>query len=315
MIAPMSELTEITSGLRFPEGPIAMPDGSVILVEMFGPRLTRVLPDGSKVTIAEIPGGPNGAAIGPDGAVYLCNNGGRFTPSEFGGMLFPGAYDPAVYTGGRIQRVDLDTGVVIDLYTECDGRPLRAPNDLVFDAHGGFWFTDHGISDHANRTNDLTGIYYAKADGSHISEQVFPSESPNGIGLSPDGNTLYWAETYNGRVFRRAVAAPGVLAPAVPLDPSVVLNGLPGYQLLDSLAIDGEGNICVATLVNGGITVIAPTGETLQHVATGDLLTTNICFGDNDGSGEYRDAYVTLSATGKLLHMRWPYRGLRLNYL
>ena len=85
------ELTEITTGLRFPEGPIAMPDGSIVLVEMFGPRLTRVAPDGTKSTIAEIEGGPNGAAVGPDGAIYLCNNGGCFAPVEFGGMMFPGA--------------------------------------------------------------------------------------------------------------------------------------------------------------------------------------------------------------------------------
>ena len=169
----MSGFTEITNGLRFPEGPIAMPDGSVILVEMFGPRITRVHPDGTKETVAEIEGGPNGAAIGPDGALYLCNNGGCFTPVDLGGLLLPGAFDPSRYIGGRIQRVDLATGAVTDLYTHCDGRPLRAPNDLVFDAHGGFWFTDHGIRDHHARTSDLTGIYYAKADGSHISEQVF----------------------------------------------------------------------------------------------------------------------------------------------
>ena len=88
------ELTEITDGLRFPEGPIAMPDGSIVLVEMFGPRLTRVAPDGTKTTIAEIEGGPNGAAVGPDGAIYLCNNGGCFAPAEFGGMMFPGAFVP-----------------------------------------------------------------------------------------------------------------------------------------------------------------------------------------------------------------------------
>ena len=85
--------------------------------------------------------------------------------------------------------------------------------------------------------------------------------------------------------------------------------------LLDSLAVDGEGNVCVATLVNGGITVISPTDGSTSHIATGDLLTTNICFGDNDGSGEYRDAYITCSGTGRLLHMRWPHKGLRLNYL
>ena len=114
----MAELTEITSGLRFPEGPIAMPDGSVILVEMFGPRITRVLPDGTKQTIAEIEGGPNGAAIGPDGAIYLCNNGGCFTPVDMGELLFPGPFDPSRYIGGRIQKVDIATGAVTDLYTE-----------------------------------------------------------------------------------------------------------------------------------------------------------------------------------------------------
>ena len=60
--------------------------------------------------MAEIAGGPNGAAIGPDGAIYLCNNGGCFTPVEVGGLLFPGPFDPDRYIGGRIQRVDLSTG-------------------------------------------------------------------------------------------------------------------------------------------------------------------------------------------------------------
>ncbi len=124
----MTEFTEITSGLRFPEGPIAMPDGTVILVEMFGPRITRVHPDGTKETVAEIVGGPNGAAIGPDGALYLCNNGGCFTPVDLGELLLPGPFDPERYIGGRIQKVDLATGTVTDLYTECDGRPLRAPD-------------------------------------------------------------------------------------------------------------------------------------------------------------------------------------------
>jgi len=310
----MPDIEEIAAGLRFPEGPVAMPDGSVIVVEMLGNRLTRVQPDGSKETIAEIPGGPNGAAIGPDGAVYVCNNGGCFTPREFGGMLFPGPFDPGQYIGGRIQRVDVSTGAVTDLYTECDGRPLRAPNDLVFDAHGGMWFTDHGIRDTVARTSDLSSIYYAKADGNQISEQVHPVEAPNGIGLSPDGRKLYWAETHNGRVLQRTIASPGQLEPAVPLDPSVCLAGLPGLQLLDSLAVDGDGNVCVGTLVNGGITVISADGSSITHIPTGDLLTTNICFGDCDGSGEYRDAYITASTTGRLLHMRWPNNGLRLNY-
>ncbi len=306
-----SPFVEITSGLRFPEGPIAMPDGTVVVVEMFGQRLTRVRADGSTETVAEIPGGPNGAAIGPDGAFYVCNNGGCFTAFELGDLLLSGPFDPAGYTGGRIERVDPHTGAVTELYTECDGRPLRAPNDLVMDGHGGFWFTDHGIRDHGSRTSDLTGIYYARADGSAIREVVFPTEAPNGIGLSPDCHTLYWAETHTGRVYQRSVTSPGELAPAGMANPSEVLCGLPGLQLLDSLAVDGEGNVCVGTLVNGGITVISPDGATVDHIVTGDLLTTNICFGGDD----LRTAFVTASSTGRLLSMPWPHDGLRLAHL
>ncbi len=72
----MSEMREITDGLMFPEGPIAMPDGSVLLVEIARRTLTRVHKDGSKEIVAETGGGPNGAAIGPDGKCYICNNGG-----------------------------------------------------------------------------------------------------------------------------------------------------------------------------------------------------------------------------------------------
>ena len=307
----MSEITEVASGLSFPEGPIAMNDGSVVLVEMFGPRLTRVLPDGTTETIAEIPGGPNGAALGPDGLFYVCNNGGRFTETDMEGLCFPGACTQSNYIGGRIQTVDPATGTVTDLYTECNGRPLWAPNDLVFDAHGGFYFTDHGMVDDDARVHQLSGIYYAKADGSSISEVVFPVDDPNGIGLSPDGSKLYWAETWRGRVMQRDVLSPGVLSEPGLVDASQCLYGFPGLQLLDSLGVDGDGNVCVATLVNGGITVISPAGELVEFVATGDLLTTNICFGGDD----LTTAYITLSTTGRLVKMTWPRSGARLHYL
>jgi gluconolactonase len=305
----LSELTEVTSGLKFPEGPIAMPDGTVVLVEMFGPRLTRVHPDGTKETIAEIAGGPNGAAIGPDGAAYVCNNGGRFTEMEMEGLCFPRPVTPEKYIGGRIQRVDLDSGEVTDLYTEVDGNPLWAPNDLVFDAHGGFYFTDHGYSH--GREAKVTGIYYGKADGSLVKEIVFPAHDPNGIGLSPQGDKLYWAETWNGRIMQRVISAPGEIVEASIVDTSVCLYGFPGFQLLDSLAVDSDGNVCVATLVNGGVTVISPKGELLDFIPTGDLLTTNVCFGGPD----LKTAYVTLSGTGRLVTTDWPRPGAKLNYL
>jgi gluconolactonase len=104
----------------------------------------------------------------------------------------------------------LDTGDVKVLYAECDRHPLIGPNDLVFDAHGGMWFTDHARRE--GLVQHVGAIYYAQPDGSSIREVVFPSESPNGIGLSPDGTRLYAAETHTGRVYAWNVTAPGEVA-------------------------------------------------------------------------------------------------------
>jgi gluconolactonase len=303
----MTELREIARGLRFPEGPVWLEDGSVLVVEIQRGTLTRVLPDGAVKVVAHLGGGPNGAARGPDGRIYVCNNGG-FAWHEVGGLLFPGNQPPD-YAGGSIQRVDLATGGVETLYTECDGRPLRGPNDLVFDRDGGFWFTDHGKT--RERDRDRTGVFYARPDGSSIREVIFPLDAPNGIGLSPDGRRLYVAETHTGRLWAWDVAGPGqVRANPLSANGGTLVAGLPGLQLFDSLAVDAEGNVCVATLVNGGITSISPDGARTRHVPTGDLLTTNLCF----GGPELRTAYITCSGTGRLVATAWETPGLRLAF-
>ncbi|MEL7158095.1 MAG: SMP-30/gluconolactonase/LRE family protein [Actinomycetota bacterium] len=297
----------IATGLQFPEGPIALPDGSVLLVEIARGTLSRVTPDGTVEVVADCGGGPNGAALGPDGRVYVCNNGGMVTFVDDKGRTRIGEGNEG-YVGGSIQAVDLDTGEVETIYTEVDGQPLRAPNDLVFDAEGGFWFTDHGKQ--WDRQRDHGGIYYARPDGSHIVEAVYPVEAPNGIGLAPGDGTLYVAETHTGRVRAWDVAAPGELdAPYGKGTRGRLLAGLAGEQLLDSLAVDGEGHVCVATIRNGGITDVAPDG-TVDHVPSGDPLTTNICFGGVD----MRTAYVTGSLNGTLLRTTWARPGLALHF-
>ncbi|MEO5723254.1 MAG: SMP-30/gluconolactonase/LRE family protein, partial [Ilumatobacteraceae bacterium] len=223
----------MTSGLAFPEGPIAMADGSVILVEMLGMRLTRAYPDGSVEVVAEVPGGPNGAAISPDGSIILCNNGGKFAAAATTGDM---SADPGdLYLGGSIQSVNLATGAVTDLYRDCEGNPFAAPNDIVFDDQGGFYFTDNGMT--RGRTTLVSGIFYGKPDGTSMVEVEFPAWDANGIGLSPDGQILYWAESMTGRVMRRRISSPGVVERCDLLDPWGCLFGLGGLQMLDSLAI------------------------------------------------------------------------------
>jgi len=305
----MTKVREIASGLRFPEGPVALPDGSVLVVEIARGTLTRVTADGRAQVVATPGGGPNGAAFGPDGNVYLCNNGG-FAWIERDGRLIPGEQD-ATYGGGRIERVDLASGRVEPVYTACDGIPLKGPNDLVFDRAGGFWFTDHGKS--RARERDRTGVFYARPDGSHIREKVFPVDTPNGIGLSPDEDRLYVAETHAARLWAYDLSGPGELARtrSVPWGRGHMLAGMTDFAHFDSLAVDAAGNICIATVGKGGITVLSPEGRLLEHVAMPDLYTTNICFGGPD----MKTAYVTLSATGRLVAIDWPRPGLPLNFL
>src|ERR1051325_5374717 len=160
------ELQILAEGLQFPEGPIAMRDGSVVLVEIRRRTLTRILPSGRTEVIAELGGGPNGAAIGPDGAVYVCNNGG-FEWRHWDSLLVP-AGTAKDYQTGRIERVDLATGKFERVYDSVNGNRLCGPNDIVFDRQGNMWFTDLGK--HFARQRDISGLYYARPDGSSITE-------------------------------------------------------------------------------------------------------------------------------------------------
>lgn len=300
-------MQEVTSGLLFPEGPIAMPDGSVILVEIARGTLSRVSPDGTIEVIAETGGGPNGAAIGPDGAVYICNNGG-LAFHDVNGLLFAGDIAPD-YSGGRIERVDLETGAVDVLYTACDGNPLRGPNDIVFDKQGGFWFTDLGKG--YDRQKDRGAVFYAKIDGSYIEEMIFPIETANGVGLSPDEDFVYVAETQGARLWGWQLEAPGKLKGAGRTGQKNFVASPAGLNFFDSLAVEADGTVCVATIMNGGISRIHPETGDIRHVPTGDPMTTNICFGGDD----LRTAFITASGTGRLLKTEWDTPGTPLNFL
>ncbi len=279
----------IADGLAFPEGPVVMTDGSVIVVEISASRISRCW-NGKRETICEIGGGPNGAAIGPDGALYICNNGGMDAKT------MSSAHGPRAE--GRIERVDLSTGTFERVYDRCDDIPLEGPNDLVFDADGRMWFTDLGKTYDGIRT--ASGLFSALPDGTSITAIDRRAVSYNGVGLSPDGSTLYVADTHQARLYSyaRKVEAqrPEWVATA------------PGHVSFDSLAITAAGNICVGTLRTGGITTVTPDGTTCFR-AFDDRYVTNIAFGGDD----MMDAYLTLSTTGRLVKVRWDEPGLRLH--
>lgn len=292
-IDPIPSMRTMATGLGFPEGPVWFRDGSVAVVEIAGQCVTRVESNGTRVVIGVTGGGPNGLAVGPDGAFYVCNNGG-YLWKESGGRKRPMRGVPADYRSGSIDRMDPKTGDVKRLYEHCGDHPLKAPNDIVFDQHGGFYFTDLGKV--RIRDLDWGGVYYATCDGSQISEVLHPLCTPNGIALSPSGDELYVAETESGRLLAYTVEEPGKLR-----RPVRQVCQLPGFDRCDSIAVDAAGNISIGAIVSGSIVTVTPHGELLDRIRFADTWVTNLCFGGPD----YATAFVTLSGFGELVALDW----------
>lgn len=164
------------------------------------------------------------------------------------------------------------------------------PERSCFDRTGGFWFTDFGHE--TGRIRHRSGIYYVTAGG-QASEVSFGGTGYNGIGLSPDETTVYAAETFTGRLIAFDLEAPGKVVKGG--RGGRLVGTAPNRAFLDSLAVQANGDVCVAS-IRDGITIVAPDGG-IRREAVPDRLTTNICFGGSD----LRDAFITLSQTGRLI--------------
>ncbi len=297
------DTTVIASGLEFPEGPVCDPDGSIYFVEIRGGRVCEIAPDGTLSVFAKPGGGPNGAARGPDAALYITNNGG-FTWRK--GLPTGPASD---YETGRIERINTNAqGNVERIYTSCEGARLSAPNDLVFDAEGNFYFTDPIHRDPAVRelphqpTKRKGSVYYASPDGKNIQRAATNLQHPNGIGLTPNGKTLLVAETFASALCAFPILAPGELGERQPF------CSLPNGYHPDGFCLDEEGYVLVCCVLGGGIIVFDPTGKQVDLIPSEDKVVTNIAF----GGLESKTLYITESGLGRVVTMEWGRKGLEL---
>lgn len=299
----MTEIRCIAEGLAFPESPVAMPDGSIVLSEMAAGRITRVGADGSRTVVADVGGGPNGVGLLPDGRLVVCQNGG----SEFGIGWWPYDFDGSAYlfrpvgaaadpVTPQLQLVGVD-GSVHTLATEFEARghrptPLVRPSDVCVDADGGIYITDGGTTHGRSRT--MTGLLYGRADG-RFAEVVYPLEMPNGVALSPDGGHLYVAETRTRRIWEFELAGPGRIVGGRGL--ATVPSGGPlNIGGADGVCVARDGTIIVATLGAGGVTAFTPTGELCGTLALDDPMTTNVTLSIDEVT-----LFITLASTGRLV--------------
>lgn len=302
----------LADGLAFPESPVALDDGSVLVSEMAAGRITRVRPDGSTETVAQTGGGPNGVGRLPDGRLVVCQNGGsRFGigpwPYDFDGcaMLFRPIGPAQTPMTPQLQLIDA-AGHVSTLATEFitrSGRtqPLIRPSDICIDAHGGFYITDGGTVH--GRTRSVTGLLYGTVGGG-LREIVYPLEMPNGTAVSPDGSKVYVAETRTRRIWEFELDEPGRVRRARGL--ATVPSGGPlNIGGADGVCVDAGGRILVATLGAGGVTVFAPDGDLLGTIPADDPMTTNMTL-STDGE----TLYMTLASSGRLMILDNWYAGI-----
>ena len=285
---------------------------------MFGPRLTRVAPDGTKETIAEIAGGPNGAGRrARRRAVPVQQRRLLHAASSVGGMLVPGPVRSATATsaagssasilstgdghrplhrvrrpaaaGAERPRVRRRRRLLVHRPRHPRPRPQQRPDE-------------HLLRQGRRLVRSREVVYPGRSAERH---RPVARRSARCTGPRP---TPAGVPTHRRRPGR---AGAGRAARSR----RVCLAGLPGFQLLDSLAVDGDGNVCVATLVNGGSPSSRPTARSSSTSPTGDLLTTNICFGGPDGSGEYATPTSRRRAPGGCCTCAGRTPASRLNYL
>jgi gluconolactonase len=182
----------------------------------------------------------------------------------------------------------------------------------VFDAAGGFWFTDPQAAFPGQQGAGT--VNYARTDGKEI-RVVCGLAGDNGIALSPDGRTLYVARTQAAEVVAFDVVAPGRVSVDDAGRPrSRVLGRLTASGFgFDSLAVDVGGNLIIGTLNfgapgDGALTVMASDGRIVQRIELPEKFVTSVGFGGPDR----RTAFVTLTQTGRLVALDWPRPGLRL---
>ena len=282
VIAPNARIEKLASGFQFTEGPTWY-KGELWFSDLRGNRIYSVSPQGKLTLRLDRAGGVDSF----DSRYYRGSNG--IVPSPDGGLLV------AQHSGHRIIKLD-DKMQVTSFIDKFEGKPLNSPNDMVYARDGGLYFSDPPYfyadpvsgkvdPDKAPGKVQATNNVYHYKNGK-LTAVIRDLPRPNGIGLSPDGKTMYVANTENPKTLWRYDVRP---------DGTVTnkrqfanWNSDNRVGLPDGVKVDTAGNVYASG--PGGIRILNPQGKELGQINLPEDAA-NFAFGGAD----QKTLYITAS--------------------
>ena len=267
---------EIVRTNDYSEGVVIDHEGKIYFSH--GRVITVVTPEGKHRVWAET-GEPNGHKILADGTHLVCDA-----------------------THHAVLRLDAEGNMLEPASTECEGKPLKGPNDLTLDPEGGFYFTD---PEGTGLSNPIGTVHYVDPEGAtHLVAGGLAY--PNGIVLTPDRKRLLVAESQKNRILLYQVLSPGKVGP---LQVFAELPSREGEQIdnqPDGICLDAAGNLYVAHYGMRQVQVLDPEGKLIRRYPGGNLTTSNCAF----GGARLDQLFVTGGTPGALFRLDLGVPGL-----
>ncbi len=245
--APELKIEKVDSKLSFAEGPVWSREGYLLYSDAPNNKIVKLTPGERPVVFREDTKGTNGLTYDAQGRLYLCESVSR-----------------------RLTRLDKKGNLEV-LAEKWEGKKLNAPNDVVVRHDGQIYFTDPAFgSQNDTRELDFFGVFHIDVKG-EMSLVAKPKGRPNGIALSPNGKTLYVANSDEKNVRAYDLDKAGAAA-----NERVLISNIPGVP--DGMRTDEKGNLYVAAK---NIFVYNSSGKALYDIKFGETPA-NCAFGDAD---------------------------------
>jgi gluconolactonase len=258
VVAPGAKLEKVWGEGEFTEGGAMAADGSILFSDI-GNRILRFDPKSGKTTVFREPSGrANGLIFNSRGQLIVAEG------ANVGG-------------GRRVSITDRD-GTIRTLVDSYDSKRLNSPNDVAVDRDGRVYVSDPRYVGNEPRDLDFERVYVVEPEG-FITALNLDVLKPNGLAVSPDGQTLYVSD--NGSKRRALVAAR--IGAMGKVSNSRVIHEFRDQRGIDGMTVTTDGRIVAAAGggAKAGAYIFSPDGKLLEIIPTPEDPA-NVEFGGDD---------------------------------